>query len=476
MTQTQASVTLELTLPVADIAALRRRLRGSLGRPMALTQEWHDDGEGVLARHGLALASWTIGRNSGWRAEALDPSQVPGAAAPLRAEAATASALQGVVLPDGLRPVQRLAARVREGLLANVALRLVDGRLQDGHAVARLFLSGPLAEVTALGLALAEAVPVSVPPRSLAAEALLHAGLPVPARRLGAPDLPAGLPPGAGFAQAAGHLLGVLLHHAPAAAAGQTGEPVHQMRVALRRLRALASVFRDVVACPELDAVRPGLKALADALGPARDWDVFLDGTGRQVQAAFPDIAEVAALMAAAASCRTEAYTALGTTLAGPQLRGLAIAMSALAIGRPWEGMADLPTPETAEFGASVLARRLRQVARQAKGMASQPDAALHEVRLKAKRLRYAAEVFAPLFPGRDAQRFLRRLAALQEALGHLNDNAVAAGLMHSLAAHGGGGLADGLVRGFVAGQAGQTRRAAARAWKRLRKAGPFWQ
>ena len=119
--------------------------------------------------------------------------------------------------------------------------------------------------------------------------------------------------------------------------------------------------------------------------------------------------------------------------------------------------------------------QRLRQVARRAKGMASQPDAALHEVRLKAKRLRYAAEVFAPLFPGREAPRFLRRLAALQEALGHLNDNAVAAGLMQALAEHGGGGLAGGLVRGFVAGQAGQTRQAATRAWKRLRKAGPFW-
>ncbi len=476
MTQAQASVTLELTLPVAGIAAVRRRLRGSLGRAVALTQDWHDDGEGSLARHGLALAHWHSGQLSGWRAEALDASLAPGAAAPVRAEAASASALQGVAVPDGLQPVQRLEARLREGLLADVALRLVDGMLQDGHGVARLFLSGPQAEVTALGLSLAEALPVSVPARSLAAEALLRAGLPVPPRRLGAPNLPSGLPPGAGFAQAAGHLLGVLLHHAPAAAAGQTGEPVHQMRVALRRLRALASVFRDVVACPELDAVRPGLKALADALGPARDWDVFLDGTGRRVLAAFPEVAEVSALMAAAATRRAEAYAALGATLAGPELRSLAIRTAALAIGRPWEGVAGLPAPETEAFGAAVLAKRMRQVARQAKGMGSQPDAVLHEVRLKAKRLRYAAEVFAPLFPGREAQRFLRRLAALQEALGHLNDNAVAAGLMQALVEHGGDGLAGGLVRGFVAGQAGQTRQAATRAWKRLRKAGPFWQ
>ena len=476
MVQTPGNVTLELTLPVADIVALRRRLRGSLGRPLALAQEWHDDGEGALAQRGIALAYWRSGRLAGWRAEGLDPSLPPGAPAPVLAEADTATALHGLAMPGGLQPVQRLEGRVREGLLADVALRLVDGRLQDGHGVARLFLSGPPAEVTALGLSLAEAMPISVAARSLAAEALLHAGQPVPPRRLGAPDLPAGLPPGTGFAQATGHLLGVLLHHVPAAAAGQTGEPVHQMRVALRRLRALASVFHDVVACPELDAVRPGLKALADALGPARDWDVFLDGTGRRVQAAFPEVAEVAALMAAAASSRDEAYATLAASLAGPQLRCVAIGLAALALARPWESGAGLPAPETANFGASVLAKRLRQVARQAKGMATQPDAALHEVRLKAKRLRYAAEVFARLFPGRDAQRFLRRLAALQEALGHLNDNAVAAGLMQALADQGGGDLAGGLVRGFVAGQGGQTRRAATRAWKRLRKARPFWE
>ncbi len=476
MTQAQAGVALELLVPVAEIAVLRRQLRGALGRARPLIQEWHDDSEGALARRGVALVSWRTGRLSGWRAEALDSSRAPGAVAPVRAEAATLEALPWLTVPDGPRPVQRLQGRVREGLMADVALRLVDGHLQGGDGVARLFLSGPLAEVTALALSLASAMPLSVPVRSLSAEVLLHAGLPVPARRLGAPDMPAGLPPGTGFAHAAGHLLGVLLHYSPAAAAGQIGEPVHQMRVALRRLRALTSVFRGVAACPELDAVRPGLKALASALGPARDWDVFLDGTGRRVLAAFPEVAEVATLMAAAAACRAEAYEVLATTLVGPEVRCLAIGIATLAIGRPWEGVGGLPTPEAEAFGAAVLARRLRQVARQAKGMASQPDAALHEVRLKAKRLRYAAEVFAPLFPGREAQRFLRRLAALQEALGHLNDNAVAAGLMQALAAHGGGGLAGGLVRGFVAGQAGQTRREATQAWRRLRKAEPFWE
>lgn len=483
MTPTAPQVTLELALPAEDITALRHHLAAatdgtpgtSFGRARAITLEWHDDEAGSLAARGLAVVQWRQGRASGWRAEPLDPALPPGASPPAWAEAENAAALQGVALPAGLRPVQRWSGRLRAGLAAGVSLRLAEGRFTDGKAAARLTLAGPVAEVTALAVSLARAFRLDVPLQGLAGEALAQAGLAVPARRLGAPDLPRGLGPGAAFAHAAGHLLGVLLHHAPAAAAGQTGEPVHQMRVALRRMRALASVFDAAVACAEMDALRPELKALAGALGPARDWDVFLGGTGQQVLAAFPEEGEVASLMQAASAQREVAYAALGVLLAGPELRCLAIRVAAVALGRPWEGPAGTPRPALDEFGAIVLSKRLKRVTRKTGSFETQPEAELHVLRLRAKRLRYAAEVFAPLFPGRDTQRFLRRLAALQEALGHLNDGAVAAGLMRLLADQGGAGLAGGMVRGFVAGRAGGTRQEIARAWKRLRKATPFW-
>lgn len=476
MIPAQAMVTLELTVPAREGGAVRRHLGAALGRARPLVLEWHDDAAGALAARGLALAQWQQGRAAGWRVERLDPSLPPGQPLPVIGEAATPHALQDISLPAGLQPVQRLAGRERAGLLADVALRLVDGRLSDGSQVARLTLSGPPAEVTALGLALAQAVPVGVPLQGLAGEALARAGLAVPRRRIGAPQLQPDPGPGEAFALAAGHLLGVLLHHAPAAGAGETGEPVHQMRVALRRLRALATVFRDAVACPELDALRPSLKALASALGPARDWDVFLAGTGQAVIAAFPEEDGLAALMAGAAERRAEAYAALADMLAGPALRGLAITVATMVQARPWTGAADSQTSSLDTFAAKVLAQRLRRVTRKTGDFGTQPEAALHDLRLRAKRLRYAAEVFAPLFPGRDSQRFLRRLAALQEALGHLNDGVVAAGLMSALADTGGTGPAGGLVRGYVAGRAGGTRKAIARAWKRLRKATPFWQ
>ena len=52
------------------------------------------------------------------------------------------------------------------------------------------------------------------------------------------------------------------------------------MRVGLRRLRSVLKVFRPAAGCPALQEFDAGLKALADRLGPARDWDVFLGGLG----------------------------------------------------------------------------------------------------------------------------------------------------------------------------------------------------
>lgn len=472
MTPSPATVALELALPAEDIAGLRRHL----GRARSFTLAWHDTGDHALCHAGLAALCWREGRLERWWREDLDPSLPPGAVAPRQAEAPAPGELAGVTEAAHLRPVQFLTGRTREGLAGDVALRLLEGQTDGGVRLVRLRLSGPVEEVTALGLSLAADGRLSVPLRPLSAEALALAGLPVPARRLGAPVLPAGLAPGAAFAQAAGHLLGTLLHHAPAAEAGQTGEPVHQMRVALRRLRALATVFRDAVECPLLGTVRPAMKALASALGPARDWDVFLEGTGRRVQAAFPAEAGVEALVQAASVRRTEAYAALRTVLAGPALRCFALQVAALVAGRPWEALAAAPVDDTAAFGAVVLERRLKRLRRQARGLESLPDEALHELRLKAKRLRYAAEVFAPLFPPRETSRFLRRLAALQETLGHLNDGAVAAVLMHALEGQGGAGHAGGLVRGFVAGRAGEVRQEIAGRWRRLRRAGRFWR
>ena len=67
----------------------------------------------------------------------------------------------------------------------------------------------------------------------------------------------------------------------------RTAEPeaVHQARVATRRLRSALSLYKRATACPELEALAPRSKHCAARLGAARDWDVFLEGTGARLAA-----------------------------------------------------------------------------------------------------------------------------------------------------------------------------------------------
>ena len=60
--------------------------------------------------------------------------------------------------------------------------------------------------------------------------------------------------------------------------ATQNGDPegLHQMRVALRRMRAAISLFSDMLADPQTNAMKAELKWIAGELGPARELDVFV--------------------------------------------------------------------------------------------------------------------------------------------------------------------------------------------------------
>ena len=80
------------------------------------------------------------------------------------------------------------------------------------------------------------------------------------------------------------------------------------------------------------------------------------------------------------------------------------------------------------------LHRLLRQVQRDAAGFDTLDDAARHRLRRRIKRLRYAADAVASLWPARPVERTLRALARAQEPLGAYNDTVVALALMRGLA------------------------------------------
>ena len=339
--------------------------------------------------------------------------------------------------------------------------------------IGRLILEGDAPDMLRLGAELARTLPLLPACASLAEEALaLAEGRAPRPRRSGPPSLAGAEAIEPAFLAALAHLQDVLLAETPQCRLEYGPRGVHQSRVAIRRLRSILRLFRPVADGPDWREWNVQLGGLARSLGAARDWDVFLGGIGAGTLAALNGDIRLKRLLRAAIRERDAAYAALGKLLAGAEFRATIWLGLQLALIRPSE----LPEQPLAPFAAELLRKRWRRLKRAGAAMTGLDATALHEMRLDAKRLRYAAEPFSALWPGRASRRFTKRLAGLQEALGLANDAEVARGLAARLSGRGAGGFAIGTVTGFAAGRAEGSRIASIVAWKALKKAGPFWK
>ncbi|MBV8914947.1 MAG: CHAD domain-containing protein [Acetobacteraceae bacterium] len=466
------SGTIELVLPREDLLRFARwpgLTRRGPSRKAALV--WYDNHQRTLAAEGLTLVR--DGRR--WRLEGLHPfrnADWPVAApAPVRDEDASP--------PLDCAPAAAFAGRRRTYALPDAELQLLYGTLRSlagEHWTCRLSLTGPAETLSGLAASMAVGLNIAVPRATLALEAITVAqGGPMPPRHLGSPAVRGDTMLTDGLSQVLNHLLDVLLYWTDRCRVATEAEAVHQARVATRRLRSALSIYKRATACPDLEALGADLRECAARLGAARDWDVFLDGTGARLAAGTPD-PRITVLLGAAGRRRNETYAELRAYLASPRFRALEVALVCAATLRPWERTAD-PTilqQETASFAAQVLERRMKRVRKAGRRLADLPVAALHELRKDCKRLRYAAEFFAPGFAKPRAKAFIRRLAALQEELGAVNDTAVASALMRQLG-RAGRGYGGGLVEGWANAAASPARRQSGKAWKKFRAEPPFW-
>jgi len=392
-----------------------------------------------------------------------------------------------VDLPSPLAPLAAFEGRrtssVHRFHEAAVTLTIEKGILRAVTAerpVARVVLSGEDTAVHAAAMLIAAAIPVAVPLASLAAEAIaLATGREPPLRHHGAPVLPDALDDvPVALAHIIGHLTDVVLGCAPLTGKlDEAGaEAVHQMRVAVRRARSALAVFRPVVEPGAFDAVGGTLKALGAQLGPSRDWDVFVEETLPAIQSALPGDGRLERLATAASRRWREHRAALNAYLASAAFRRVGIELAWFTAAGSWR----LPATETpvglAAFSAEVLQHRWKKLVGAGKRMETLDIPALHGVRLRAKRIRYAAEMFATLYRGKPAHRFIRRLSRLQQRLGVLNDGAVATHLLEDLGgARGRHAYAVGVVAGFLAARAGKIRPRIILAFDRFRRQPAYW-
>ncbi len=282
------------------------------------------------------------------------------------------------------------------------------------------------------------------------------------------------LPPRATLGEACRRILAGCLEHAQANVAGVLAgdsECLHQMRVGLRRLRAALDLFGKFAPLPA--SLRQDLDWLAALLGKARDWDVFMTGTLDAVGgAAWRHHRQV--LRDRARPLAAAAHDAVRRALRGRRYARLASALEQWLHGPSWPGQDNGAVPARLERKAGkamrpLLARARRRLLKRLRQADRGDAASLHRVRIAAKKARYAAEFFQPLLPAGPLDRHVRRLKALQDALGRLNDFTVAQQLLAQLE-HGAAAAPAAYARGYLAALAETGTAALARPLRRAGK------
>jgi len=266
--------------------------------------------------------------------------------------------------------------------------------------------------------------------------------------------------------------------------AGADPEYLHQMRVALRRLRSAFSVFSRALPKP---ATRPPLEEiqwLLGTLGPARDWDVLIAESVSPLLAQLPGHHGLIAMQRAFARRRADAQRAARRAVASRRYQRLLLGLAAWLASESWASLVPLDAARTLrqpvrEYAAGALARRYRQVRRRGRGFARLGARELHRLRIAVKKLRYTTHFFAPLFPARRASALLGSLEALQDALGGINDCATAARLFREARAGARGVMlreAQDLLAGWKDTALAEHRRQLKAAWKAFRATERYWK
>ena len=273
-----------------------------------------------------------------------------------------------------------------------------------------------------------------------------------------------------------------LLKNHAVAEEGSNPEGVHQMRVALRRLRTICALFRRDIPSPAFQAVNSEARWLMQALGPAREWDVFLETTVARLATAAPHV-DLRSLRAAVERQRKSTYSALQTVLADPRCSRFLLSLGNLVERRGWrneidsEALAVLsqPIPVLAE---RILARLHRKARKSGAHFRQLNIGAQHDLRIDLKKLRYAAEFFLPLYAGQaPAKRYVRRLIRIQASLGRARDIASTHALFDAIQQDEQPGLplAIGAVIGWQARDQIAVVATLRKRWKRFKATPPFW-
>jgi CHAD domain-containing protein len=228
-----------------------------------------------------------------------------------------------------------------------------------------------------------------------------------------------------------GTRLAALRAHAPGTREGSDPEELHQMRVSVRRMRAMLQSARPFLDREHSEPLRAELGWLGRALGPVRDLDVLLEHL-REEAADLPEQDAAARLLSGLDAEYAHARGDLLAALDSARYREL--------LERLETASRELPATKSESDGGGKSALRdlvLRQFRKLRKDVdaleADPPDERLHALRIRGKKVRYTAELAEPAL-GKPVRRLIKATKKFQDVLGEHQDACVAEQRLRELA------------------------------------------
>jgi triphosphatase len=314
---------------------------------------------------------------------------------------------------------------------------------------------------------------------------LISAGLPRPqGQSFGPTDFDANATIGAVAVAALRRQLSAFVDEEPGTRLGDDPERLHDMRVASRRLRAALTLFADVLP-QHVVGLREELRWIGGVLGAVRDLDVQLQQLdGWRATLPEADRSALDALNALLEDQRAEARATMLEALDSRRYESFVSRFGRALRARPPRNSTVWSSPAR-DFAPALIEARFRAVRRAVDRLGPDSQAGdYHRLRIHGKRLRYALEFFAELYP-KPTLALSKRLAALQDILGLHQDADVAIARLRGLVDEGADRLEPATI--FAMGQIAEryrrsmgdlkakvpaaTARVLGKSWKSLKKA-----
>ena len=457
---------LKLATQPEHLPVLRQLIEARAGSPSKETQliaTYFDTPDGVLARQGLTLRVreeagrfiQTVKSGGGSKGAALVrgewedpvPSGWPDPAAPQTGRfIPSADQLVGLVRTEIARrtvilcpnPATRIEAAIDLGRVAALHRNACESVCE----IELELKGGGMTLLYDLALEMLAVAPMRLEHRSKSARGFRLAALsaesetvaPVHASKVA---LDRGMTAGAAWRRIARSCTEQIVQNEPAVLAGLP-DGIHQMRVGVRRLRAILSAFAPLLPKDEYNWFSDELRWLGGVLGLARNLDVFADGLVAPAIKYIGDTPGATALNNAVTARRAAAYAGAAEAIGSPRYTALVLRLMRCSDdGGGDNSWSPALLRSLGDVAPEILNRRLKMVRRRSIGFSRQSPEKRHRLRIALKKLRYALEMFGQLYKPKKTGRLLRAAKRLQEELGTANDLSVSRDLVAELARNG---------------------------------------